>query len=462
MNPIEERLEKLLIQWATFAENPQARILRWVVASDEVSMVDAFWQREADDQAAQTNDLLFRLDVPFGQPERHGLELRQELKEQYAAAQEALEEERKREQSAGGEPEETPVAEAAGVVISPELGWKWQCPGTSGSDDVDAWVVALEALRVAHAPEGAVLGIWLSPKEVSDPEAYLSWLRRLAQSAPSGCRFVVLDDADQPAFAALAEVEPERVSSVVAGLDMVAAVAEVLKKAGEPTTPGAKLRNQLIDVGNAAKAQDLGRATTLADEVVALAAGQSWFALAAVPHIVLAGALSGAGRHEDAVARYQAAEESAVQAEAASDPQGPQLRLQARMMRGSALIAQGAFASAAPLFEEAAPWAVDLKDPRATLDCWRLASYCLEQSGQVNPAWDAGLKGFEVGRAMDAKTRETSTLPYLAEGLMRLAEQPSLLDLGPDMERQIVELLGPDWRPSEAASQASQPQNARA
>ncbi len=94
---------------------------------------------------------------------------------------------------------------------------------------------------------------------------------------------------------------------------------------------------------------------------------------------------------------------------------------------------------------------MEAKDQRATLDCWRLTSYCLEQSGKTKPAWDAGLKGFEVGKAMDARTRKTSTLPYLAEGLMRLTEQPALQGYGPRMEKQIVELLGPDWRPQNKA-----------
>ncbi len=38
-NPIQKRLEKLEGQWTAFIEQPEARILRWIVDDDSLQMI---------------------------------------------------------------------------------------------------------------------------------------------------------------------------------------------------------------------------------------------------------------------------------------------------------------------------------------------------------------------------------------------------------------------------------------
>jgi hypothetical protein len=420
-NAIERRLELLQDQWTEFALDPKARLLRWVVTADELCMVEALWAKESDERAAETPDLFLRLQTPFEDPDLHGLALRREFLEALAKAQEALGDEGR--------------------------GPRWSCPvPLSGAPDVQTLVAALEAFRAAHASDEAVVGVWLDAARIGDPEAYVRWLQRLAQAAGAGCRFVILEDSRHSTLASLALLEPGRVHTAVADLDVPAALEELSQQAGLET-PGGQYRHLLSQLGAAAKSEDLDRATALADRASSLASEQGWPTLAATAHLALAGVLA-ATRPEEALTRCGLAEALAGKAQEGGDAQGPAVRLHARLMRGSLLMATGAFGEAATWYQQTVPFAEAAKDAPAALDCWRLASYGHEQNGAHIEAWEAGLVGFRGGRKLEVERRKSSTLPHLAEALMRLTRQRALKCHATAMEEQVIATLGRDWRPS--------------
>lgn len=426
-NGLRRRLDLLQDQWTQFALDPKARLLRWAVAPDEVCMVEALWAKESDEWAAETPDLLLRLQSPFEDPEEHGRALRRELLDMLNRAQEALAEEGPRR--------------------------RWTCPASApDASDVQALVAALEAFHAVHAPGEAVVGVWLDPQEVVDPGLYAAWLLLLAKAASAACRFVVLEDSAWPALEELAKADPERVQSAEAGLDMPAAQEEISRQGGDLETPGGMFRHLFVQMSNAAKKGEVARATELADRAAALAEEQKWPALAAAAHMALGGVLAG-GQPQQAMERYRLAEEFAARAEEEGSRQCGSISLHARMASGAVLISTGAFAEAETWYRETAPVAEAAQDARSVVDCWRLASFSHEQSGALEAAWDAGVAGFEVGRKLDAKAKKASSLPYLAEGLMRLASKRPLRSRAQGMEELIVAELGQDWRSSTTASE---------
>ncbi len=424
---IQRRLDLLQDQWTLFATDPKARLLRWVVAPDEVSLVQAFWDKESDERAAETPDLLLRLRSRFEDPEGHGLLLRAEFLEMLDKAEKALAEEGPRT--------------------------RWTCPSpVSGASDLQALVAALEAFRAAHAPKGGVVGVWLDPEAVGDEGLYALWLQQLVKAAPGGCRFAVLDDRARPALEGLEGADPEQVHSAVADLDMSAAQEEISRQGGDLETPGGQFRHLFVRMSNAAKEQDVEGAVALADRAVAIAEEQKWHALAAAAHMAAGGVLA-TGQPQGARARYGLAEGLAIRAEEEGDAQSRRVRLAARLASGAVLISTGELAEAAAWYRETVPVAEAVEDARSVLDCWRLASYCYEQSGAVREAWETGLAGFEVGRKLDLEARKASTLPYLAEGLMRMTTRRPMRDQAQGMEELIVATLGRDWRPAAASAQ---------
>jgi hypothetical protein len=412
---MERRLDGLHDQWMEFARQPEARLLRWVVEPDEVRMVEAWLKKEGDEQAGECPDLLLRFDIPFDQPETYGLKLLEALT--------ALVEE-------SGEP-----------VCLGEMR-----PGQPGTE---AFLSACEALHGYCAQVCDVLAVVLVPERVVDGKAWQQWLWKALELLRSPhVRLVVLDDTQERLLEPMAQLERERVKTVVAGLDMARALRDVSREAGQLDTPGGQYRELLARLAGAAQRGELGQVEQLGGEAVALASGQGWHGLAMAAHWVVAGALLAAGQIHEATERYRRAEAAALEAEAQGEAQGAPLRLKARMALGAALVVAQDWGPAAVLFEEPAPLALRLADATLGLECWRMGSLCREFLRELDKAWADGQQAWEVGRGLEPQARAVSTLPYVAEALVRLGRARQGEQAAEDMEAEARQLLGTRWRPA--------------
>jgi hypothetical protein len=421
-NAVERRLDVLLEQWTEFAHLPEARLLRWVVEPDEVRMVEAFLKKEGDERLGECPDLFLRLEEPFDEPARHGLVLREALVRLEA--------------------ESHPGLEAEG--LSPWPG----PPEKAGATDTEAFLAACESLHGHYAGLCEHLVVVLMPAGGADAGAWLQWLRRTVERAHfPQVRMVVLEDARVLALEPLAELFPERVVTIPARLDMARAMEELSREAGHLDTPGGKFRELFVRMGTAATKGNVGTVEKLGAQAVAVAADHGLHSLEVTARFVMGAALLGAQRPKEALEHYRQAEAAAERSEAKGEPEGLPLRLKARLAQGAARVTAEEHAPAAVLYEETAPLARAMKDARMELECWRMASWCCEVSKEWERAWAHGLRAWEVGRALDAPTRETSTLPYVAEALVRLSQERRGPLAAREMEREVEAVLGRDWRP---------------
>jgi hypothetical protein len=87
------------------------------------------------------------------------------------------------------------------------------------------------------------------------------------------------------------------------------------------------------------------------------------------------------------------------------------------------------------------------------LESWRMSAHCHEQAGDRARAWEYGLRALDAGKAIPAENRAQTTLPFVAEGLLRVAAPES--DDSKLVEGRLAELLGTsDWRALLAAAVA--------
>ncbi|EPX61055.1 hypothetical protein D187_001707 [Cystobacter fuscus DSM 2262] len=425
-NAVERRLDVLHDQWTEFAQLPEARLLRWVVEPDEVRMVEAFLRKEEDERLGECPDLFLRLEEPFDEPARYGQTLCEAL---------------------------VRLAEESRAGLEQEGLSGWRCPAVKGGmADEDVFLAACESLwrQYEHLCEHLVLV--LMPTRGVDAAAWLEWLRRTVRKANAPhVRLVVLDDARTLALEPLAEWLSERVVTIPAKLDMGRALEELSREAGHVDTPGGQFRELFVRMGNAATRGDVGKVEALGAQAVAVAAEHGFHALGVTARFVMGGALLGAQRPREALAHYQQAEVAAGESAAKGEPEGPLLRLKARMAQGAARVMAQEYAQAAALYEETVPLAREVKDARMELECWRMASWCCEVQKESERALAHGQRAWEVGRAMDAGTRDTSTLPYVAEALVRLSHERRGPGAARAMEREVESVLGTDWRPETPA-----------
>jgi hypothetical protein len=90
-NAITRRLDSLQKKWESFLSLP-ASTCYWFCQQDELTMIDAFFQINAD-ESSETNEILFKLESPFVQAEDYGKALSDELTALVDADREELAEE---------------------------------------------------------------------------------------------------------------------------------------------------------------------------------------------------------------------------------------------------------------------------------------------------------------------------------------------------------------------------------
>ena len=419
MVAISSRLQLLFDGYGAFASDPNARVLRWQLRADELRMAEAFIAGEQDERAGQSGDLFFVLQQSFEDAARHGSMLVQEFATGYADARDEL----------------------MGCGIEPD----WRCPSRGDDErDIPLLLRTLIAFLEHHACSGKLVMV-LRPQRVTDFDAYDGWLTRLAQHAPANIRGLVLDAPCDSAPAPGARSDTERIWVREPHLDMSGAMLE-LARGGGTDNPGGKARLLLVEMNQALAAGELDAARAIGQRAHAIAESLSWWHLVVPIQLSLGSALASHEAHEQAIACYRSAEKAATRCQT----EGPldvrahaaRLLLSCRMAHGAALIGKGDWNAAGQMFEDTAPLASALADPRAELDCHRLASLCLERQDRSADAIVAGQRGMEVARAMDADTRSHSTFAYLGEALMRLARGHARPHQRRAIERDIETIAG--------------------
>jgi len=427
-SPITARLAQLHEQWRFFTQSKDARVLIWQAADEERALIDAFVAKECEADSADTPDIFLQLSTPFHIDSEHGHALTTELRSVYDEAS------------------QLPVAEQSVL---------WRRPTSRQSTgDVEAFVHALASLR-SHlvATDGpSTLAVWLMPSEVRSWEGYLLWLHRLAHKVPPNIRVLVVDQKEAPQYAALAKVDPVRVLEKACELSVLAAIEE-LAAAADRDTAGGAFRALQTECAARLATGNLDAAVRAGTSGSELAKAQGWPHLAAVTSMMLAAAYSAQKKPNEALAAYAAAERLGAEREAQESAStqepayGTRIRLQARLGQGAVLLSCSAYKYAAVAYEQSAVLAHQLADAPTELDACRLASFCHSELGDAKAAWDLGSRGFQLGVGMDEETRRSSTLPYLAEHLLRLTERHGAYSAHRrPLEKHLANLLGAAWR----------------
>lgn len=412
-DPIVSRLDRLHDQWVEFALLPDARILRWLLAPDELRMIETFLEMETDDRAGELPDLFITCAEPFADTGTYGTALRAGLIRQYEDAR--------------------PGMEGKGLGVS------WVAPPPAqGVHSLGHFIDSCASFRAGHS-DMECLALVLLPAAVSDYAEWQRWLRGAAMHLPPEVRLVVVDDLSNPALEPLAAAEPVRVHSVEAGMKMSAFLGEMARMGGT-AGPDGQFRVLFTAMTGALANGRLDEAGGSAQGALKVAGEQGWLHLIGAVHFAMAAGFMNAGSPAKALGSYHEADAAGKRLTASDEPLGSRLRLTAAFGVGSVLLGTGQFARAAAVYEVAAPMAARLGDAWLLTDSWRMAAYCNEQAGATAAAWEQGFRALAAAEGIPAAERASSTIPFIREGLVRLAGgSPPHLEA---VEQKVAALLG--------------------
>jgi hypothetical protein len=417
-NAIERRLQDLEASWNDFAENDQARLLRWVVDGDSARMVDLFLELQ-NEEASQIPDLFIRFNEPFEEDaDRYGRALRESLVEQYQEIREGL--------AAEGLPDQ------------------WQCPQPRDDESSQlSFVRASASLRKYYEDIMVHLVAVLTPQQVASAGAWRQWLADLARTdTPPNVRFLVVDRAEAPLLDDLASDCPDSVVTTVLDLDMPGAYAELVRDV-PGTGPGFTFRKLFIAITTAASSGNLGAARQAAERALKIASEQNWPQMQTVVHMALGAAHFAAGDLAATLRCYRSANQAIA---GTDDPAAGKLNIQTRFAEAAALVADQDYVQAADVYGAIAPLAAEQQDHFALLESRRMEAYCRQQAGQFRQAWEAGQQALEAGDLMDDEARGSSTLPYVGQALLQLIEQGHVAESADDVRTRMTDLVGDDWQ----------------
>lgn len=419
-NAIERRIDRLAGLWNEASDDPEVRLVRWLVSLDERRMLDIFAALE-NEEVGQTADGFLRIAAPFAGMGDYAGALIDELVTLYEASREGL--------------------------LGKGLAADWRVPEALPGEAAGRFFLRAAASLATYYPDRLdSLVLYFAPSHIADEAGWRTWLDHLLQAqTPAPLRFMVADPVEAPLLDALDARADGRAVTLEPRLDMAAAMGELARAEGNDG-PAKSLRIHLVTLAGAAQVKNAKAAQQAAHHALAVAREQQWPDQEVVIHMAMGATHLATGAHASAVDSYRAALEAARQALAAGHPAGAKLRVAGSMGLGGTLLAAARWPEAAQAYEAAAPLAVAAEDGVMALEAWRMASHCHAAAGDAPAAWRCGGLALEAGSGLPDDLRQTSTLPWVAQTLLRLLEGHRERDRYASPVRARMEaLLGAGW-----------------
>lgn len=218
----------------------------WLVDQDERTMIDAFFQVNAD-ESSDTPDIFLRFETPFADSRGYGRALAEELSQMVDADREDLAED--------------------------DIYLDWR----SGYDE-SADNLALGFLRdFFHFADSLELDdskviAFLSPSVISKPDGWQRWWKdALALPIPEKIRLMVCEVKGQEHLRDLIKAHPESLALLEANLDMTNAIRELMSEYGDQEDACTHFRKAFYELTQAVGQQDAELIQARARTAVALA-----------------------------------------------------------------------------------------------------------------------------------------------------------------------------------------------
>ncbi|MGH9631116.1 MAG: hypothetical protein ACRD7E_22645, partial [Bryobacteraceae bacterium] len=274
-------------------------------------------------------------------------------------------------------------------------------------------------------------------------------LHALVTRLPETIRLTCVDRIESPLLERLAESSSNRVVTIAPELDMPGAMTQ-LAEGSKPSGPGADFRGIFMQMAQLLPGGNMKEILPKADAALRIVRHEGWAGLEVAIHSMVAAAYLQGGSTSEAVSCYRAAGTAAEAARAKSDPAGAKLLLQSRLGEAAALIQSGSYSEAAQLYREAIPLAEETREPLMKLESLRMAGYCHVQNSEHEMAWNCLWRALDAAEEVERDVRPQSTLPYVGNELLRLAEGPGNDGQRNAIHARMTALMGEGW---EEASQ---------
>ena len=387
-NPITFRLEKLRSLWASASDNPEVKVVCWLIKADEYTMLESLVEIESSEHG-EIPDLIVKFSAPFLDIDVYDEALAHELHQKIT--------------SYNQQESDQPI--------------DFSFDSTNGEGKSYPFIKQIASFAASIEELENNMVIYLQPEINHDLYQWSDWLLRVLEDGiPEGIKIMVTDILDNEQsfadesystlFKKIVDLYPESIKILYPDLEMDLAIKE-LAPADNKQSPGAKFRSLFMKMGEVGAKGNLEKAKELQKEAMAIAAKESnkkgvppelnmgWSSMKIVSQMLMGNLMLGGGKIQEAIKEYDRVINSINQSTENENEEGQKLIVQTLLSKAGALYTVKEYDLAAETYESAAIEAEKNHDFMNQVESLRMAGHCYLKDKEYSHSMKILVKALE-------------------------------------------------------------------
>ncbi|WP_452227759.1 hypothetical protein [Lacinutrix sp. MEBiC02404] len=427
-NPIQERVDQMLLKWTLAINTPKVKIVRVLAAEDEQDMLGAYYQYMLAVDSNQ-QDFVLILTSPFTSAAAYSNDLLQELEEEI---------------------NNWNTAEIPDAIPFETITWKPDYSLGNPENPAQLLIKNLNSFANYLQPEKKVkISIVLLIQSISEKNA-TDYFNAVLETDMESHLIIGIDDTrENPIYNSLAENYPEEVYTIEPDFNIDAAI-EQMAALGDPTATETPYRANLAKLINGVKERDEKKVQHAAKNCLdiatkALKKDANWLMQIVTVYTILYNDQLGYKNYDDALYFSNKAVETALISKDLLKPEmAYRLIGQTHLGRGALHQLKKNKNQSVKDYDLAAKAYATAKDYLMQCESLRLAGYMAKKSSLNDESTQYYLQAYYLKDALGADLARSSTYPLVVQQLLKDYSRNQFLSDN-QMNQDMSPLFGEQW-----------------
>lgn len=425
-NPIAALISQIQQKWNDEASplTDDIKLFRWLIKPDEMRLFEGFLKLESSEHGS-IPEVLVAMLTPFNDTSSYSSDLINDWIKNF-------EEDKKTKEK----------------LTAKNISTDWDHNGFSKSDTLNQEQQLINILFSFHQKmigKEKKLVVALFPRSIIQTEEFCFWLTALLKyKIPKEITFLIFDFIGDDYFEKVCDRYPDLTKSLHVNLDLDGAVSKIVKS-GNPNTVEYKLRECILEMGNAVQHNDLDKLNKWGQralEVTQKSGVKSAFSSA---HIIYAGMLFNFKKFNEIDTLLHKGLNIAKKGLELNDEACKPLLIQYYGYMAASLQLQNKLKEAIIAYAKQGDVAVEHKLSMMALMPYQQA-YTLAKKHLPEQYPLFLQKAYEAGTQLSKEEQQSSNLQGIAYDYMQLLEEGNQIKEATEVNARMVEIFGFDWK----------------
>ncbi|WP_459211630.1 tetratricopeptide repeat protein [Aquimarina rhabdastrellae] len=427
-NPIQERIEQLLVKWTIATQVPNTRIIRILGDTDEQDMLDAFFEYMLAIDTDQ-EDFVLVLDTPLLNLENFSRLLLDEVVEEI---------------------EQWNTADIPENIPFENITWQPDYNQDSSKNVAQLFLNNIVTLaQYLISDDDIKCCVVIRMPQASKPYA-TKWLEdALKLELPSNIILGIQDIKSAPIFSTIADANPKQIITIYPEFNMDDAMEE-LAGLGDPTAVETPYRTHLVKLMNAVKKREKQNVSIHSKSCIDIASRQlekdpNWLIQLVTIYTILYNDQIGYKEFKKAIYFASKAIENALLSSTLINPDmAYRLLGQTYLGRGSLYAVKKNWSEALEDYIEASKAYHTCHDSLMECESLRLTGWAYEKLGNSKQAIQSYIQAYQLIHKIPPETIKGSTFPLVVQKILHDKDRRKQIS-DVQMDQELTQIFGSNW-----------------